>query len=53
MYNDVLDLVPGFRDQMSTFVANPEALDKIIDVVRHTFFPRYADNSTNSLYLRW
>jgi hypothetical protein len=33
MYHDILDLVPGFRDQMDNFAADPEALDNIIDVV--------------------
>ena len=34
MYNDVLDLVPAFREQMINFETDPEALDNIINVVR-------------------
>jgi hypothetical protein len=33
VYNDILDLVPGFRDQMDNLGADPSMLDKIIDAV--------------------
>ena len=33
IYTEVLELVPGFRDQIPNFVVDPEALDNIIDVV--------------------
>jgi len=32
-YNNVLDMVPGFHEQMPNFGADPEALNCIIDVV--------------------
>jgi hypothetical protein len=37
MYDDILDLVPGFREQMSNFAADPKVLDNIIDVVCDIF----------------
>jgi hypothetical protein len=33
IHDSVLDMVPGFRDQMSNFGMDPEALDRVIDVV--------------------
>jgi len=33
IYTEVLDMVPGFHDQMPNFGTDPEALDSIIDMV--------------------
>jgi hypothetical protein len=34
VYRDILDLVPGFRDQIDSLGADPSALNKVIEVVR-------------------
>src|ERR1700722_1182746 len=33
IHNSVLDMIPGFRNQMPNFGTDPEALDHVIDVV--------------------